>query len=178
MLSLCSFALPNWISATSIQRSAATTNTHNGSYLSPKNLQVLKALFNIAHGLGSILGSGWHIVLETFEQLDYVVFINSQRRNLHRLAHDGGSSVGAGSNTELARSYEDPSSIIRGIPDDMYSNPNVLEDDERVVIDLLKSLFESTKFIEDDALQQVIISLSELCFTTLAHAWKSSFRWS
>ncbi|KAH9258997.1 hypothetical protein BASA81_002617 [Batrachochytrium salamandrivorans] len=48
--------------------------------LNRKHLQVLKTLFNVAHGLGEMLGTSWHIVLETFEELDFVLHV--QKNNL------------------------------------------------------------------------------------------------
>ena len=36
--------------------------------MSPKNMQVMKCLFNIAYCLGSLLGSSWYLLLKNFQQ--------------------------------------------------------------------------------------------------------------
>eukprot|EP00762_Andalucia_godoyi_P002678 ANDGO_03384.mRNA.1 Protein MON2 homolog len=40
----------------------------------PKNVQVLKALFNIAHCIGGLLGTSWKILLRNFQLLDKLLF--------------------------------------------------------------------------------------------------------
>ena len=41
--------------------------------LSAKNVQSLKAVFNIAHCMGGLLGSSWNLILNTLEQLDRII---------------------------------------------------------------------------------------------------------
>ncbi len=189
--SLCSFALPPqglspFSMANNQSHSALSVPSSTNYLLSPKNLQILKALFNIAHGLGSILGTSWYIVLETFEQLDYIVFANSQRRNLkHNITGiEGGISSSSSSASLSSFSLLSSGNLFRTseeMADDETSNAasaniqarfqiaNMTDDDERVVVDLLRSLFESTRYLNDEAVKNVVIALSQLCFTTLAH---------
>lgn len=189
--SLCSFALPpqgiSPFSLTNNQSHSIPSASLSANYLlSPKNLQILKALFNIAHGLGSILGTSWYIVLETFEQLDYIVFTNSQRRNLkHNITGiEGGVSSSSSSASLSSFSLLSSGNLFRSseeMADEETSNAastniqtrfqiaNMTDDDERVVVDLLRSLFESTRYLNDEAVKNVVIALSQLCFTTLAH---------
>jgi len=187
--SLCSFALPpHGISPFSTVHNhphSAPSGPQNSNYLlTPKNLQILKALFNIAHGLGSILGTSWYIILETFEQLDYIVFMNSQKRNLkHNITGiEGGMSSSNSSASLSSFSILSSNNIFRTseeLSDEIISSElnnsakfqvaSMTDDDERVVVDLLRSLFESTRYLTDAAVKNVVIALSQLCFTTLAH---------
>ena len=41
--------------------------------LSPKNVQSMRALFNIAHRLSNVLGPAWALVLETMNTLDTIL---------------------------------------------------------------------------------------------------------
>ena len=41
--------------------------------LSAKHVQALKALFNVAHCMGALLGASWAIILQALEQLDRII---------------------------------------------------------------------------------------------------------
>jgi hypothetical protein len=47
--------------------------------MSMKNVQALKALFNIAHCLGGVLGSSWLLMLECFESLNQILLCHRKR---------------------------------------------------------------------------------------------------
>jgi len=155
ILSLCRFSLPNWHSSAAVLpntlRDAATSNE-----LSPKHLQSLKALFNIAHGLGSVLGSAWHIVLETFEQLDHIMYCVAIEKKL--------TSSGSVHVTGLG-----PSSSSREIGAQDTSAWHLVDDEMSIVESMLRFLFNSTKFLDDNALLHIQTALTQLSFTALAH---------
>jgi hypothetical protein len=94
--------------------------SRSGLILSPKNIQALHCLFGIAHCLGSFLGSAWHVILATFEVLDY-------------LTRDGGSTVNAGEETEIFKS------TLRNL----FESSRHLEDN--AVIDLAAALTDLSK---------------------------------
>ena len=57
ILSLCRFSIPDWHSSSALYPTfSRLPSSHGNTELQPKHLQGLKAVFNIAHGLGSILG--------------------------------------------------------------------------------------------------------------------------
>ncbi|KAH7372647.1 hypothetical protein KP509_17G014700 [Ceratopteris richardii] len=80
--SLCKFALVplNDVEKTSGvllspsgKRSDSTTELKDIVVLTPKNVQALRTIFNIAHRLDSVLGPSWTLVLETLALLDRVI---------------------------------------------------------------------------------------------------------
>jgi hypothetical protein len=94
---------------------------------------VLKALFNIAHGLGGLLGPSWAVILETFERLDLALWIH------HALAGAEAADTEVQVDTEAG-----------------------------VVESMLANLFDSSRFLTDDALKYMVLGLSQLCFANLA----------
>ena len=148
--SLCSFALkkqlPRDDSIAELMREVLTPGSDGQlqPLLTAKNIQALKALFNIAHCLGSYLGSAWSIVLETFHQLDTVIQLSAEVQS--RMLRDSSA---------LQEQYR---TIL----------PNAAE----IVImnTALSRLFESTRFLDDAAVTQVLSALGALSLTTLAAA--------
>ena len=137
IMSLCSFALPNWHSTEAIQ---VLPRDALRAALLPKHVQALKALFNIAHGMGNLLGSAWHIVLETFDQLDHIIC----------LAKQDNANPNATPNTNPRQTG--------------------LDDELAIVASMLRCLFDSTKFLDDEGLQSLQTALTQLVFAGLAHA--------
>ena len=134
IMSLCTFALPHWHSTESIN--VVPRDTLRAS-LKPKHVQALKALFNVAHGMGNMLGSAWHIVLETFDQLDHIMFLAK-----------ADSASGGNAAKEVS-----------------------LVDDELAIIEsMLRSLFDSTRYLNDEGLCSLQTALTQLVFAGLAHA--------
>lgn len=84
--SLCTYALPARFAQSEetvgdvVRR--LVQEAHQGERGSPMlsalNIQALKALFNIAHCLGNMLGSAWLPVLKSFEQLDTIVQVSAE----------------------------------------------------------------------------------------------------
>ena len=152
--SLCSFALkkqfPRDESIQELMKDVLTPGADGqlAPLLTAKNIQAYKALFNIAHCLGSYLGSAWSIVLETFHQLDTVIQLTQEIQT--RMMRGGG---------ELKEEY---SKIL----------PNASE----IVImsTALSRLFESTRYLDDAAVTQVLSALGALSLTTLAAAGDAS----
>ena len=81
-------------------------------------LQVFKTLFNIAHCFGSLLGSSWIVLLDTFEQFDAIVQKRSVGATAHVLPSTGAligfpsksSSIGDGSGLSARRTKTEPGS--------------------------------------------------------------------
>jgi len=159
ILSLCNFSLPNWYSSTAILPQFLTSTTRCGSELQAKHLQALKALFNIAHGLGSILGSSWHILLETFEQLDHIMFCAAKEK---RLTTSGSVHV-------TGMGPESRSSSIGSDACGEKSDCHIVDDEMAIVESMLRFLFDSTKYLNDEALIHMQTALTQLSFTALAH---------
>jgi hypothetical protein len=136
------------LSNNSNHNAAAVANGSDGliQLLTGKNLQCLKALFNISHCLGSYLGStGWLVVLETFQQLDLIIAISQELSN--KLARESSTNN-----------------------NDLYAAilPNKTE--LNILQSALNRLFESTKYLEDLALTHVLTALGSLSLANLAQA--------
>ena len=148
--SLCSFALkkqlPRDDPISELMKEVLTPGPDGSlqSLLTAKNIQALKALFNIAHCLGSYLGQAWTIVLETFHSLDTVIQLSQEVQT--RMMRD------------TAAMQEQYKQIL----------PNAAE----IVImnTALSRLFESTRYLDDAAVTQVLSALGALSLTTLAAA--------
>lgn len=60
--------------ARAAERLASPRGDHEGGLvLAPKNVQSMRALFNIAHRLSNVLGPAWALVLETMNTLDTIL---------------------------------------------------------------------------------------------------------
>ncbi|MCO5552453.1 hypothetical protein L7F22_005964 [Adiantum nelumboides] len=82
LASLCKFAL---VPQNDSEKTSATLISASGKrpdvspelkdvvVLTPKNVQALRTIFNIAHRLDTVLGSSWTLVLETLALLDRVI---------------------------------------------------------------------------------------------------------
>nr|XP_034597637.1 protein MON2 homolog isoform X2 [Setaria viridis] len=81
LASLCKFTInnPNEGEKKSIlqspgsKKSETTMDQRDGIILTPKNVQALRTLFNVAHRLHNILGPSWVLVLETLSALDRAI---------------------------------------------------------------------------------------------------------
>ncbi|VFQ72111.1 unnamed protein product [Cuscuta campestris] len=81
LASLCKFTIgiPNEVERRSIvqspgsKRSEAFLELRESIVLTPKNVQALRTLFNIAHRLHNVLGPSWILVLETLAALDRAI---------------------------------------------------------------------------------------------------------
>mmetsp|Transcript_26226 Transcript_26226/g.42473 ORF Transcript_26226/g.42473 Transcript_26226/m.42473 type:complete len:1818 (+) Transcript_26226:92-5545(+) len=155
IMSLCTFSLPNWHSSAAVLPQQIQKEKRLGSELQAKHLQALKALFNIAHGLGSILGTAWHIVLETFEQLDHIMFCVAVEKKL--------TTSGAVHVMGMGPSPDDGSSKGNG------SDWHLVDDEMAIVESMLRFLFNSSKYLDDEALIHMQTALTQLSFTVLAH---------
>jgi len=119
-----------------MQQNDNNSNSPNLIKLSIKNLCTIHALVNIAHGLGSILGSAWSVLLETFEKLDYIF----HRQNIQLVDVD--------------------SNIIS--PDSHWN------DEVNMLDSRLNQLFDSSEYLDDDALCELLAALGHLSSSSLA----------
>ena len=152
--SLCSFALkkqfPRDESIQELMKDVLTPGADGqlAPLLTAKNIQAYKALFNIAHCLGSYLGSAWSIVLETFHQLDTVIQLTQEIQA--RMMRGGGEMK-----DEYGKILPNASEIV-------------------IMSTALSRLFESTRYLDDAAVTQVLSALGALSLTTLAAAGDAS----
>ncbi|XVE62867.1 hypothetical protein DITRI_Ditri06bG0154300 [Diplodiscus trichospermus] len=81
LASLCKFTInfPNEVERRSViqspgsKRSDLISDQRESIVLTPKNVQALRTLFNIAHRLHNVLGPSWVLVLETLSALDRAI---------------------------------------------------------------------------------------------------------
>ena len=78
------YSFPDILAKTSGINNTVIANDTSGGYgnvskflpdvitLTVKNVCTIHALVNIAYGLGSMLGSAWYQLLQTFEKLDFI----------------------------------------------------------------------------------------------------------
>lgn len=107
--------------------------------LSAKNVLALKALFNIAHCMGTLLGSGWDIVLQAFEQLDRII-----------------------SASKLTPPHEPDRAVALGSADGTANELGILNT-------ALHTLFTTVSVsLDDEAIGDFLTALSTQCLASLA----------
>jgi len=115
--------------------------------LSPKHIQSFKALFNIIHCLGNFLGStSWLTVLETFQTLDTLIQFTHALQ--YRLSREGGNAFQTW----------------------LHSNLVPHQTEISILSAALSRLFESTRFLDDQAVTHVLSALGTLSLASLANA--------
>ena len=110
--------------------------------LSAKNVQALKAVFNIAHCMGGLLGASWSLVLDTFEQLDRII------------AGSKTTASGGVRAVELATAT---------------GGPEATSNELSILSAALNNLFEGSVRLDDVAIAHFLTALSTSCFASLAH---------
>lgn len=111
--------------------------------LSSKNIQALKALFNIAHCLGGMLQGSWLQVLDTFERLDTIILLSGELQ--HRLNRDP---------------------WLAPLVHALLPNQGELA----IMAAALARLFESSKYLDDSSIAHLLSALGTLSLQSLAHA--------
>ncbi|PRP89711.1 protein hypothetical protein [Planoprotostelium fungivorum] len=123
LTSLCKNTLPVVMTNLSASSSKKMMSEMEGgeSLLTPKNILSMKALFNIAHCMGGILKEGWMMVLDTFHQLDKILYTTKSN-----LATSGPGGELAGQSHELA--------VLSASLDLLFRNTDSIEDDSIMYI--------------------------------------------
>ena len=129
--SLCKFSLP-----------MHSANFHP-KQLQAKHIQALKTMFNIAHCLGGILGSAWHVVLKTVTDLDQVMQL---------------AGVKASSSSASSYAPQHQGMAIDGVD----------RDELMILASAMQLLFETTCNLDDAAVHHVILALGDLSLGSLA----------
>ncbi|XP_048499191.1 uncharacterized protein LOC104890970 isoform X6 [Beta vulgaris subsp. vulgaris] len=140
LASLCKFTIniPNEIEKKSYlqspgsKRTEPLTDQREGIILTPKNVQALRTLFNIAHRLHNVLGPSWVLVLETLAALD---------RTIHS-PHATTQEVSTGSRLTRESSGQ-------------YSDFSILSS-------LNSQLFESSALMQISAVKSLVSALCQL----------------
>lgn len=141
LASLCKFTIsfPNEAERRSVilspgsKRSEPSVDPRDNIVLTPKNVQALRTLFNVAHRLHNVLGSSWILVLETLAALD---------RAIHS-PHAATQEV----STSVPRLMRDTSG--------QYSDFNILSS-------LNSQLFESSALMHVSAVKSLLSALQKL----------------
>jgi hypothetical protein len=105
-------------------------------------VQALKAVFNIAHCMGGLLGTSWSLVLDTFEQLDRII------------ASSKTTAAGGARAVELATAI---------------GGPEATSNELSILSAALNNLFNGSSRLDDVAIKHFLTALSTSCFASLAH---------
>ena len=173
LAALCRYALPPRARQELQEASALSFAPPDAAYeplphtsLSAKNVLALKALFNIAHCMGSLLGSSWNLVLQTFEQLDRIILSSKLTAASPQSAERAAALGGADAATQELGLLHTALSNLRSRlwPSDPDPDPNPNQPQA------LSNLFASvTVELDDEALGHFLTALSTQCFASLAH---------
>ena len=110
--------------------------------LSAKHVQALKALFNVAHCMGALLGASWAIILQALEQLDRI--------------------IAASKTTPAASTPSRDLSVATGGAEATTAELHVLSS-------ALDNLFKGSTRLDDAAISHFLTALSSQCLSALAH---------
>lgn len=149
LASLCKFTIhfPNEVEKRSAlhspgsKRSESLVDQRDNIVLTPKNVQALRTLFNIAHRLHNVLGPSWVLVLETLAALDRA--IHSPHATTQEVS------------TAVPKLMRESSS--------QYSDFNILSS-------LNSQLFESSALMHLSAVQSLLSALCQLSHQSVAAA--------
>ncbi|XP_055376967.1 protein MON2 homolog [Condylostylus longicornis] len=125
----------------------AASVTQGPVMLSAKNLQCMKAVLNLANHNGSILGSSWHIVLITLQNLVCILGL--------KLSTGGGLQI-----------TKPPAESNIGIQTAVMA-------DLPIISQLLSEVFESSKNLDDVALHHLIDALCKLSCEAMELAYSN-----
>jgi len=140
--------------------------------LSAKNIQALKALFNVAHCLGALLGpASWLVLLETFQALDTMIHVSSEvhyrlSSSQHLLGAGGGGGGHAPGAGMLTREQQHAAQGLQELCASMLPHQTEIG----IMAAALSRLFESTRYLDDRAVTHVLSALGTLNLSALANA--------
>lgn len=121
----------------------------SGIILTPKNVQAMRTLFNIAHRLANVLGPAWAYVLETLNTLDKI--LNSPKTTTQEMASGGvtGAAVSGGVSSSISS-------------------------DVAILSAAASQLFECTRDMSRDAVVALLSGLRDVSLNNLPHAMQVS----
>ncbi|CAF0712027.1 unnamed protein product [Brachionus calyciflorus] len=120
--------------------SSLSQNSPPQLYITAKNLLTMKSILNMANLYSELLGSSWYILLNTLQHLTWTLGLKPTIGSNGALKHINASPV-----------QTDTSMIFTAVQTDIA-----------FICNLLTKLFESTRLISDQALEDVIDSLLKL----------------
>ncbi|XP_031404263.1 protein MON2 homolog isoform X3 [Punica granatum] len=150
LASLCKFTInfpfeserrSSALQSPSSKRSEALVDQKDNVVLTPKNVQALRTLFNIAHRLHNVLGPSWVLVLETLAALDRAI------HSPHATTQEVPTAV-----PKLARQSSS-----------QYTDFNILSS-------LNSQLFESSALMHISAVRSLLTALRQLSHQCIAGA--------
>jgi hypothetical protein len=119
--------------------------------LSPKNVQAMRTLFNIAHRLSAVLGPAWALVLETLNTLDRVLH-SPKTTTLEVSSAPGGGGAGGGGGADAGG----------------------LSSDLAILGAAATQLFEGTRDMDGEAVVALLSGLRDVSLRHLPHATQVS----
>ncbi|CAB1331533.1 unnamed protein product [Coregonus sp. 'balchen'] len=113
--------------------------------LTAKNIQCMRALLNLAHCHGAVLGTSWQLVLATLQHLVWIL----------------GLKPGVGGALKPGRAVEGPSTVLT----------TAVMTDLPVISSILSRLFESSQYLDDVSLHHLINALCSLSLEAVEMAY-------
>ncbi|EDW76180.1 uncharacterized protein Dwil_GK14801 [Drosophila willistoni] len=114
--------------------------------LTTKNLQCMRAILFLAHNNGGILGSSWHIVLQTLQHLVWILGLKPST----------GGSLQAMPKPAVEANVGIQTAVMADLP---------------VLSQMLSQLFESSQYLDDVALHHLIDALCKLSHEAMELAY-------
>ncbi|XP_061394820.1 protein MON2 homolog [Musca vetustissima] len=114
--------------------------------LTTKNLQCMRAILFLAHSNGSILGTSWHIVLQTLQHLVWILGLKPST----------GGSLQAFPKPAVEANVGIQTAVMADLP---------------VLSQMLSQLFESSQYLDDVALHHLIDALCKLSHEAMELAY-------
>ncbi|CAF4212457.1 unnamed protein product, partial [Didymodactylos carnosus] len=114
--------------------------------LTSKNIHCMRAILAVAHCHGSILGTSWHLILETLQHLVWIIGFRPST---------GGILKHVGVTSDNTNSVNSPV-IVTGATADLP-----------ILSAMLSRLFESSKYLDDVALHHLIDALIRLSIESM-----------
>ncbi|CAF1163302.1 unnamed protein product [Didymodactylos carnosus] len=114
--------------------------------LTSKNIHCMRAILAVAHCYGSILGTAWHLILETLQHLVWIIGFRPSTGGT--LKHTGATN----DNTNSANSPVITTAAMADLP---------------ILSSMLSRLFESSEHLDDVALHHLIDALIRLSIESM-----------
>lgn len=152
-----------------------SSSPHHQSTLciTAKNLLTMKSILNMSHLYAELLGSSWYIVLNTLQHLTWTLGLkpttgsNGQLKHLNNSILPPGSTAQSASSSTTQNSSNQSSSSNASLqlgsnPDNNSMITTAIQTEIAFICNMLTKLFESTRTISEQALDDIVDSLLKL----------------
>jgi hypothetical protein len=142
--------------------------------ITAKNLLTMKSILNMSHLYAELLGSSWYIVLNTLQHLTWTLGLKpttGSNGQLKHLANNSGQSTGQGASSASSVTNSNSAVSLASSSDQNSSSTSVsnssmittaIQTEIAFICNMLTKLFESSKLVSDQALNDVIDALLKL----------------